>query len=132
MWHGRTIICPEAARFFRTAPATYSGAKVPSAKPTVFFGAAGRAPMTNESLETLKQATTTTPTAANSVELNGVYALLHEKVRGLKYGEVCVYHSGSLAADRLNSEQLNTLATSVSFMAERKRIQLCQRRLAEN
>jgi hypothetical protein len=32
----------------------------------------------------------------------------------------------------LNSEQLNTLATSLSFMAEQKRIQLCQRRLAEN
>ena len=89
--------------------------------------------MTNESLEhALKQATTKTPTAANSVELNGVYALLHEIVRELKYREVCVYHSGSLAADRLNSEQLNTLATSLSFMAEQKRIQLCQRRLAEN
>ena len=79
--------------------------------------------MTNESLEhALKQATTKTPTAANSVELNGVYALLHEKVRGLRYREICVYHSGSLAADRLNSEQLNTLATSLSFMAEQKRI----------
>ena len=74
--------------------------------------------MTNESLEHALK----TPTAANSVELNGVYALLHEKVRELKYREVCVYHSGSLAADRLNSEQLNTLATSLSFMAEQKRI----------
>jgi len=68
-------------------------------------------------------------TATNSVELQGAYALLYEKVKGLKYGEVCVYHSGSLAADRLHNEQLNNLARLL--MEERKRIQLCQRRLAE-
>jgi hypothetical protein len=76
-----------------------------------------------------QQATTTTATATNSVELQGAYALLYEKVKELKYGEVCVYHSGSLAADRLHNEQLNNLARLL--MEERKRIQLCQRRLAE-
>jgi len=67
-------------------------------------------------------------TATNSVELQGAYALLYEKVKGLKYGEVCVYHSGSLAAG-LHNEQLNNLARLL--MEEWKRIQLCQRRLAE-
>ena len=76
-----------------------------------------------------QQTTTTTATATNSVELQGAYALLYEKVKGLKYGEVCVYHSGMLAADRLHNEQLNTLARLL--MVEQKRIRLCQRRLAE-
>ena len=76
-----------------------------------------------------QQAPIKTPTTTDSVELQGAYASLYDKVKGLKHGEVCVYHSGSLAADRLRNEQLNTLARLL--MVERKRIQLCQRRLAE-
>ena len=69
----------------------------------------------------LKQTTITTPTA-NSVELKGAYALLYQKVQGLKSGEAFVYHSGSLAADRVNNEQLDTLATLLGSMAEKRRI----------
>jgi coenzyme F420-reducing hydrogenase delta subunit len=87
--------------------------------------------MENEhfSEHTFPQATIKASTTTNSVALEGAYALLYEKVKGLKCGEVCIYHSGSLAADRLRNEQLNTLARLL--MVERKRIRLCQRRLAE-
>ena len=57
--------------------------------------------------------------------------MLYQKVQGLKSGEAFVYHSGSLAADRVNNEQLDTLATLLGSMAEKRRIQLCQRRFGE-
>jgi hypothetical protein len=60
-----------------------------------------------------------------------VYALLYHKVQGLKSGEVCVYHSGFLAADRTISGQLDALAASVGLLADEKRIRLCQRRFGE-
>jgi hypothetical protein len=78
----------------------------------------------------LKQTTITTPTT-NSVVLEGVYALLYQKVQGLKSGEAFVYHSGSLAADRVNNEQLDALATLLVSMAEKKQVRLCQRRAGE-
>jgi hypothetical protein len=66
-----------------------------------------------------------------NVELKGPYALLYQKVQALKSGQVFVYHSGSLAADRMINEQLDTLATLLGSMAEKKRMQLCQRRFGE-
>jgi hypothetical protein len=101
------------------------------ADPRVTFRNKSEANLENEhfSERAFQQAPIKTPTTSDSVELQGEYAALYEKVKGLKHGEVCVYHSGSLAADRLHDEQLNTLAGLV--MVERKRIRLCQRRLAE-
>jgi hypothetical protein len=71
-------------------------------------------------------------TVPPGVELSGAYALLYQKVQGLKSGEVCVYHSGSLAADRVISDQLNALATLLGLMAEKKQVRLCQRRCGES
>ena len=47
-------------------------------------------------------------------------------------GHAFVYHSGLLAADRMNNERLDTLATLLGLMAENKLIQLCQRRAGES
>jgi hypothetical protein len=72
---------------------------------------------------------TAVATTVEVERLEGYHALLYQKVQQLKPCESCVYHSGSLAADRMNNEQLDRLAKLLSTMADQKLIQLCQRRV---
>ena len=82
------------------------------------------------SAHSFEKPTTIIARPSDFVELEGVYALIYQKVLQLKHGETYIYHSGFLASDRMVSIQLDTLAKLLTLLAKKKLIGLCQRRVS--